>query len=82
MFLLKLLSFFILCVLYANGARILGVFPGLGCQFILAEKLMTPLAERGHEVTVISPFALKVSPKNYTTISLRGIIEHVFDTRK
>lgn len=79
MFLLKLLSLFALCVASSNGARILAVFPGPGySQFILAEKLLTTLTKRGHEVTVISPFEPKVPPKNYTTVSLRGIVETVF----
>lgn len=50
-------------------SKILGVFPSPGySQFILAERLMTELANRGHEVTVIAPFEPKMPVKNYRTI--------------
>ncbi|KAJ8918834.1 hypothetical protein NQ315_011120 [Exocentrus adspersus] len=43
-------------------------------QFILAEKLMTELARRGHEMTVISPYKPKTDVKNYRTILVDDLI--------
>lgn len=57
-------------------ARILGVFPSPGySQFVLAERLMTALAKRGHEVTAICPFQPKKPLVNYKTILVDGMLE-------
>lgn len=57
-------------------SKILGVFPSPGySQFILAERLMTELANRGHEVTVICPFQPNKPVKNYETIVVDGMLE-------
>lgn len=59
-----------------RSSKILGVFPSPGySQFILAERLMTELANRGHEVTVICPFQPKKPVKNYKTILVDGMLE-------
>lgn len=80
MSILQVLSVFLLSGTLVKTSRILGVFPSPGySQFILAEKLMTELVKKGHEVTVISPFEPKLPPKNYTTISTNGLIETAFD---
>ncbi|XP_044271143.1 UDP-glucosyltransferase 2-like [Tribolium madens] len=58
-------------------ARILGVFPAPGySQFILAEVLMKEIANRGHEVTVISPYKPHNAPPNYKTIETSDVIEN------
>lgn len=58
-----------------DSSRILGVFPSPGySQFILAERLMTELANRGHEVTVISPFLPKEQPKNYKNVTVEKML--------
>lgn len=57
-------------------AKILGVFPSPGySQFILAERLMTELVNRGHEVTVISPFSPTKKVNNYNEIRAAAILE-------
>lgn len=59
----------ILTANFINCAKILGVFPSPGySQFILGEVLMTELARRGHEVTMISAYRPKEELKNYRTI--------------
>lgn len=58
------------------GAKILGVFPSPGySQFILAERLMMELVNKGHEVTVISPFSPKEKVNNYNEIRAAAILE-------
>lgn len=60
----------------AFGAKILGVFPSPGySQFILAERLMMELVNRGHEVTVISPFSPTEKVKNYNEVRTAAILE-------
>lgn len=64
-------AFFLLCSVFNIGesSKILGVFPSPGySQFILAERLMTELANRGHEVTVIASYEPKKPVNNYKTI--------------
>lgn len=71
-------AFFLLYSLFVVGesTKILGVFPSPGySQFILAERLMTELAKRGHEVTVIAPYEPKTSVKNYRTILSNKTLE-------
>lgn len=59
-----------------ESSRILGVFPSPGySQFILAERLMTELANRGHEVIVICPFEPQKLVKGYKTIVVDGMLE-------
>lgn len=68
----------LLCLVFYTGesSKILGVFPSPGySQFILGERLMSELANRGHEVTVISPFPPKTAVKNYKTILVDGILK-------
>lgn len=55
----------------AHGLKILGVFPYPGpSHFICFEPLMKALAEKGHEVTVVSHFPQKNGVGNYTDIVL------------
>jgi hypothetical protein len=61
-----------------HGARILGVFPvGAPSHYILGNSLLKGLAEKGHDVTMVSPFAEKNPPKNgsYRDIVLSGFAE-------
>ena len=59
----------------AQCAKILGVFAAPGySQFILGEDLMTELAKRGHQITVISPYRPKDEPPNYKTILTKEVI--------
>lgn len=56
-------------------AKILGVFysPGFS-HFIAGSTLMNILAEKGHEVTVVSPFSKNAILKNYEEIYLDGLL--------
>lgn len=65
------------CLAYeGESSKILGVFPSPGySQFILAERLMTELANRGHEVIVICPFEPQKPVKGYKTIMVDGLLE-------
>ncbi|XP_072939187.1 UDP-glucosyltransferase 2-like [Epargyreus clarus] len=63
-----------LALSYADGARILGLFPHTGKSHqMVFEPLLKTLAERGHHVTVASFFPLADPPANYTDISFQGI---------
>lgn len=60
----------------ARCAKILGVFPAPGySQYLLGETLMQELANRGHNVTVISAYSPKHNISNYCTIKTDGILE-------
>ncbi|XP_012262912.2 UDP-glucosyltransferase 2-like [Athalia rosae] len=49
-----------------EGYRILGVIPFSGTShFVMFERLMRILAERGHHVDVMSPISMKNPPPNY-----------------
>ena len=68
----------LLCCSFANGLRILGVFPLNGkSHWVMAESLMTSLAERGHQVDVVTHFPMKKPIPNYTDISVAGSLEPV-----
>ncbi|XP_061380260.1 UDP-glucosyltransferase 2-like isoform X2 [Danaus plexippus] len=57
-----------------EGGRILGLFPHTGKSHqMVFEPLLKKLAERGHQVTVVSFFPLKKPIANYTDVSLEGI---------
>lgn len=60
----------------SHSAKILGVFPTMAkSHFIVGSALMKGLAERGHDVSVISPFPQKTPLKNYRDIDTPGVIE-------
>lgn len=53
------------------GSRILFLFPTPSeSHLIVVKGLSTTLAERGHDVTVVSPFPLKKAMKNYRDINV------------
>lgn len=62
----------------SQGAEILGVFhhPGKS-HHSLGETILKALVARGHRVTMISPFPLKVPVVNYTDINLKGFLEEI-----
>ncbi|XP_043518142.1 UDP-glucosyltransferase 2-like [Frieseomelitta varia] len=63
---------------WCNGLQILGIFPLNGkSHWVMAERLMTSLAERGHQVDVVTHFPLKKLPLNYNQISLDGTLPTV-----
>jgi hypothetical protein len=71
----------VLVLLVINGvqsAKILGVFPmSARSHYILGSSLMRELAERGHDVTVVSPFGEENPPKkgSYRDVILTGFVE-------
>lgn len=59
----------LLCLSICQGYRLLGVFPYYSAShFVIAERLMKGLADKGHQVDMISHFPLKMSHPNYTDI--------------
>ncbi|CAG9767341.1 unnamed protein product [Ceutorhynchus assimilis] len=61
--------------------KILGIFPMPGIShYILASKLMKGLSEAGHDITMVSPYALKDLPKNgtFTDVVLDGMADDYF----
>jgi hypothetical protein len=63
-----------------NGAKILGIFPLPGrSHYILGSSLLRELAERGHDVTMISCFSEKEPPKNgiYRDVVVSGLLEAI-----
>lgn len=71
---------------FANCAKILGVFPYPSkSHSILGQALFVELANRGHEVTFVSPYPFRTSPhKNYrdlaiTSEQLRGAFDEEID---
>ncbi|XP_014479876.1 PREDICTED: UDP-glucuronosyltransferase 2B19-like [Dinoponera quadriceps] len=68
-----LLTTLVTCDQIADGYRILGVFPyHYTSHWIMPETLMKGLAQRSHQVDVISHFPQKKPISNYTDISLSG----------
>lgn len=72
-------------ILRANGARILTVFPLYSkSHFAVGEALAVGLAEAGHSVTFVTPYASRSDLVNLETVELTGVIaeqegEHVQD---
>ncbi|KAF2881572.1 hypothetical protein ILUMI_24607 [Ignelater luminosus] len=59
-----------------NGANILAIFPyPFKSHFILGSTLSKALANRGHHITMLSPFLLETPIKNYEQIKITGIME-------
>ncbi|XP_044259861.1 UDP-glycosyltransferase UGT5-like [Tribolium madens] len=78
---MKTILIFAIILVFRNNvhsAKILGVFHATArSHYILGSSLMRALAEKGHDVTVISPFGEKNPPKNgsYRDIVLTGLVE-------
>ncbi|KAJ8730593.1 hypothetical protein PYW08_002006 [Mythimna loreyi] len=81
MWTLSLTLFAILAGQDVHTARILGLFPHPGRSHqMVFDPLMRALAERGHDVTVVSFFPIKDPPPNYTTVSLEGVVPLAVET--
>jgi glucuronosyltransferase len=62
-----------------HGARILGLFPiPSKSHFTVSSALVKELANRGHQVTVLSPFPEKSPTPNYTDIVIGRITRETF----
>lgn len=66
----------IIFVQRGNGARILGIFPlNSKSHFAMFEEMMKSLAEKGHQVDVVSHFPQKKLYPNYADLSLAGPVQ-------
>lgn len=82
----NILSFVLILLVLHQGQciKILGIFPLPGrSHYILGSSLMRGLADKGHDVTVISPFSEKTPPKNgtYTDVTLFGLDKYMESKR-
>lgn len=60
----------------AKSAKILGVFHVAAySHYKLSDTILKELASRGHEVTVITPYAEKKPIKNFKQVILTGVLE-------
>jgi glucuronosyltransferase len=65
----------------AHGAKILGIFPLPGkSHFAVGSVLFKELANRGHQVTVLSPFPETSPIANYTSIDTRATRDEFLQT--
>lgn len=68
---MKLVILLFSFIALANTSRILFLFPSPSKSHLIVVKgLSTTLAERGHDVTVVSPFPLDKPMKNYRDINV------------
>ncbi|XP_059470206.1 UDP-glycosyltransferase UGT5-like [Neocloeon triangulifer] len=75
----SLVVFLALAVLSAESARILGVFPWPGKSHMITFAALThALAERGHELVVVSTYPSKKPPANYTDIDIAPSLEEMY----
>lgn len=65
-----LFAVFLLYVEHCRSANILAFLPTLYPNHDVFQPLLKELAFRGHNVTVVSPFALKDPPQNYHHIDV------------
>ena len=75
---------FILSLKGSDGARILAVFPiHSKSHFNVDSAVVKELANRGHEVTVVSPFPEENPLPNYKDIVLKGVsFEELFGSHE
>ncbi|XP_058833856.1 UDP-glycosyltransferase UGT5-like [Topomyia yanbarensis] len=67
-------------VTFAEGAKILCILPTGGKSHdIIGTAFMRPLAEAGHDVTVVTAYPTKNKPANYREIVLTGLLEEYAD---
>lgn len=70
------LSLAFLIISDVNGAKILAIFhfPSKS-HYILGHTLLKALAKRGHQVTMLSPFALEEPVDNYTDLVMTELLD-------
>ncbi|KAK9881060.1 hypothetical protein WA026_014405 [Henosepilachna vigintioctopunctata] len=73
---ISLLIFISTLIYCTENAKLLGIFhyPGKS-QYMSGVALMKILAERGHDVTVVSPIGEKNAPENYRDVVLPEVFE-------
>lgn len=68
---------FVVCAKECFASRILVLFPSPSrSHLVVMQGLTTALAERGHQVTVVSPFPLDKKMENYRDIKVNFQDEH------
>lgn len=80
MFRVTVILFFAIFIVSGSSAyRILGVFPMNGRSHeMMFEALMIGLAQRGHQVDVVTHFPVKNPPSNYRNIiNLSGTLDNI-----
>lgn len=71
-----LISFILLCVGVSESYKILGIFhTSSKSHYIAGGALMKGLAEKGHDVTVISPYPQDRPLKNFHDVAVQGVEE-------
>lgn len=69
---------FLFTLCFGEGARILGVFPfPVFSHYQIGDALLKGLAEKGHNVTVVSPFFDRSAAKNVRQVVLDGFVEEM-----
>lgn len=64
----------VLCISIVQSAKILAIFPGPGySQYFVGEPLLLHLAQRGHEITLVSFYKPKQPVKNLISIEVNGL---------
>jgi len=64
----------------STGAKVLGIFPFQGkSHFIVASALLRELANRGHDVTVISHHPQTEKIANYTDVYVKTTLMDVME---
>lgn len=65
---------------HSDAARILGIFPWPGTSHMITFSALTrALAERGHELVVVSTFPSKNPPANYTDIDTSAGLKEMYE---
>ncbi|CAO1423867.1 unnamed protein product [Diamesa serratosioi] len=71
MYVKSFLCFVLFCAKECTSSKILVLFPSTSrSHLVVAQGVTTALAERGHQVTVVSPFPLDKPMRNYRDIKL------------
>lgn len=73
---LLILTIFSSVLIEINGLKVLGIFPfGTKSHFQVGHEIIKSLIDVGHEATVVSPYPLKTSIKNYKDVSIVEILD-------
>lgn len=65
--------------IFVEGANILAIFPGsIRSHFLIGKVLFKELADRGHKITLISPFTITEPIDGIDEINLIGV-QQIFE---
>lgn len=69
------LIFYLITMNTANGAEILAITPiGAASHWNVMSSVLEVLINRGHKITVVSPFPRKTPHENYTEIDVSKLV--------